>query len=414
MSKVYSNNFITLCNLRGDSCTSGFLKTVHSRRTLQINFQSKLNTSVSGKIYLQMIQQPDENLQVFERPEPTFIALDSEYYEMDVMQSALNKRGWTFQESELSPRKLLFGNTSTYIICGELRESAQGFPFDDRSFFQLANLASTDFSTDAFDDWYTLVQLYARRELTYVQDTLPAISAFARLTSDRLADQKYLAGLWRADLPRGLFWIGDPRGKDDTHLKSQPFNYTAPSWSWACYPNHVEWLGGNANSSYTFVSEFQLQNVDITTNQLNPYGCVQGGHLQIHSKLFQLPPEEKDQHGMRKMNGNEQRLGKDFEILRSETNEYISHIHLDWMTRERQFEHTKQLYMVLISSINLTEGNMRYFKHVTDTKVMMGLLLLPTKNGNEFARAGVWYSESAGLGGSKFWDNIRPKAIRLV
>ncbi|RFU81664.1 heterokaryon incompatibility het [Trichoderma arundinaceum] len=413
MSKVYSNNFITICILQGNSCASGFLKKAHSPRTLQVNFQSKLNASVSGKLYLQMIQKPDEILQVCEEPESTFIALDSEYYEPDIMDSALNKRGWTFQEGELSPRKLLFGNTSTYIICGELRESAQGLPFDDRSFFQLANITSADASIDAFDDWYTLVQLYARRELSYVQDTLPAISAFARTTSERLSDQMYLAGLWRADLTRGLFWIGDPK-QTDNHIDSHSIHYTAPSWSWACYLNNVEWLGGNANSSYTFSPEFMLQKADIDTNKLNPFGLVYGGYIQIHGKLFQILLEGKDRPGMRIEDKGEQRLGKEFEILQTDNNEYVSHIHLDWRTRKRQDQYAKGLYMALIASIKLTEGNMRYFKHVNDSKVMMGLLLLPTGNMNEFIRAGVWYSESIGLGGRMFWDDIQPKSFKIV
>lgn len=417
MSKVYSHNFITLCILQANACTSGFLKTAHSPRTLQIDFRSQLIPSVSGKLYLKMIQQADENLQVYEKPEATFIALDSEYYESDVIFSPLNKRGWTFQEGELSPRKLLFGNTSTYIICGQLRESAEGLPFDDRSFFQLANTASmyasTDASTDAFDDWYTLVQLYSRRELSYAQDTLPAISAFARTTSDKLSDQKYLAGLWRANLPRGLFWVGEPQRKDG-HLEPRSITYVAPSWSWACHPNNIEWLGGSANSSYTFSPRFVLQNVDISTNELNPYGLVYSGYIQIHCKIFQVPLEAQDEPGMRIADGSEQRLGTDFEILLSEDTEYISHIRLDWMTHERQYKQTQPLYMALIASISLNEGNMRYFKHVTDPEVMMGLLLQSAGTVNEFMRAGVWYSEHTGLGGKKFWDNIQSESIKLI
>ncbi|KAL7938427.1 heterokaryon incompatibility domain-containing protein [Trichoderma chlorosporum] len=412
MSKVYSHSFITLCILQANACTSGFLKTAHSPSTLQVNFQSQLIPSVSGKLYLRMIQPADENLQVYEKPEATFIALDSEYYESDVMFSPLNKRGWTFQEGELSPRKLLFGNTSTYFISGELRESAAGLPFDDRSFFQLANTALMNASTDAFDDWYTLVQLYSQRELSYVQDTLPAISAFARTASDKLSDQEYLAGLWRADLPRGLFWVGEAR--NDGHLGTRSDTYVAPSWSWACHPNNIEWLGGNANSSYKFLPRFVLENVDISTNGFNPFGHVYSGYIQIHCSMFRVPLGAKDEPRMRIADRSEQRLGKDFEILQSEDGEYISHICLDWMARERQYEQAQQLYMALIASIRLTEGNMRYFKHVADPEVMMGLLLRSTGTMNEFTRAGVWYSECTGLGGKKFWHDIQPASVKLI
>ena len=53
--------------------------------------------------------------------------------------------------------------------------------------------------------WLSLVNLYAEAQLTYRSDALPALSGLANAFQDKLQDQ-YLAGIWRGDMIRGLFW----------------------------------------------------------------------------------------------------------------------------------------------------------------------------------------------------------------
>lgn len=73
--------------------------------------------------------------------------------------------------------------------------------------------------------WFDLVTDYSDCQLTFLEDKLPGLfgvaSRFQGITKD-----KYLAGHWRVDLDRSLFWAV---GGNVFRAKS----YRAPSWSWA-------------------------------------------------------------------------------------------------------------------------------------------------------------------------------------
>jgi hypothetical protein len=56
-----------------------------------------------------------------------------------------------------------------------------------------------------YSEWYRIVLEYSQRGLTYPKDKLPALSGVAQKLADYLGD-RYLAGLWREDLYRGMMW----------------------------------------------------------------------------------------------------------------------------------------------------------------------------------------------------------------
>ncbi|KAH7466901.1 hypothetical protein FOMA001_g16048 [Fusarium oxysporum f. sp. matthiolae] len=62
MSKIYENSYLTLCIVQGDSCSSGFLKRDYTPPNLKINFQSKLNSAISGHLTLRMLLPPSETV----------------------------------------------------------------------------------------------------------------------------------------------------------------------------------------------------------------------------------------------------------------------------------------------------------------------------------------------------------------
>ncbi|ROV87921.1 hypothetical protein VSDG_09481 [Cytospora chrysosperma] len=97
-------------------------------------------------------------------------------------------------------------------------------------------------------DWYVLLREYTWRELSNPHDIFAALSGIAQLTGQTL-ESRYLAGIWEADLLRGLLWkschqtqsggiswkrlgwppVTRPR---PTFLAPAPVR-RAPSWSWA-------------------------------------------------------------------------------------------------------------------------------------------------------------------------------------
>jgi hypothetical protein len=86
-----------------------------------------------------------------------------------------------------------------------------------------------------YSAWYDLVTLYGKYFLTQSLDVFPAISGIARAIALSVND-RYISGLWRHDLHRGLLWSAP----DSTVSKPDLRHSRAPSWSWAA-------LGGTCN-----------------------------------------------------------------------------------------------------------------------------------------------------------------------
>lgn len=234
MSKFYANSFVTLCILQGRSCSSGFLGKKHAPQTLQINFRSNLDSSVSGRLYLRMLHPPRKNVYRYDGISHRHIHLNAEKAgkagDEDIRATAWSYRRWTFQEHCLSPRKLFFGTLMFHVSCGNLRESADQDTSDDDAFLSQGEMRLSD----VMDKWYDLVKNYGLRHLTYERDRFPALSALARTISDQFPDQQYLAGLWKSDLHRGLLWIPHVVGGSLlNYMRPHEDGYIAPTWSWA-------------------------------------------------------------------------------------------------------------------------------------------------------------------------------------
>ncbi|KAI4860851.1 HET-domain-containing protein [Hypoxylon rubiginosum] len=422
MANVYANSFITLCILQGNSCTSGFLKKPHSPKTLQVNFRSRLDSSISGKLYLRMLHPPRENLKDSRLQTMGGLvgAGPDEPAKLDLRDAAWSNRGWTFQEARLSPRKLFYGPLMFHISCGKLQESADGSKFDEDDFFRQRE---PKFS-DVLVGWYSLVATYGNRALSYERDRFPALSAFPRTISEKFPDQQYLAGLWKSDLHRGLLWTPYAWTDLKTYLEYPEEGYIAPSWSWACHPGGLTWVRGNALGLYIFSPEFELRGANIVSEAMNPYGRVLSGTLELDAKTFQLPLCRGEGRVIETPDSERRWLGVTFHYtLLSAKDEYIASLHLDWITLGGKNHpedplNLDQLCMVLISRSSLDNIYHHWKpsddKHVTDPEIMLGLLLQPTGEKDEFVKVGLWYSETRGLGGNKFWDNIRRRSVRLV
>lgn len=422
MANVYANSFVTLCILQGSSCASGFLEKPYAPDMLSIDFRSSLDNSVSGRLYLWMLQSQEKNLM---SPRSTFEKRNvrtgpDEPAELDLREAAWSTRGWTFQEAWLSPRKVLFGSHMFHISCGNLHESADGSKFDDSDFFPQGDVELGDM----LNGWYNHVTSYGQRTLSYERDRFPALSAMPRIICEKFPDQQYLAGLWKSDLHRGLLWTPYSWSDLPTYLRQPEEAYISPSWSWAHCPRGLNWLRGVTTGHYAFSPEFELREADIVTEPLNPYGRVLSATLHLDAKTFQLP-FHSGQAKVIETPGSERRwLGITFHYtLRSERDEYIASLHLDWITLGEKKHpedplEVERLWMVLISRSSIdnifNHWSPSEDKHVTNPEIMVGLLLLPTGRENEFVKVGLWYSETRGLGGSKFWDDIQKQPIKLV
>ncbi|PQE08066.1 heterokaryon incompatibility protein [Rutstroemia sp. NJR-2017a WRK4] len=165
-------------------------------------------------------------------------------------RSTLNRRSWTLQERELSPRILYFTKHTMLFECREARISdrdyipghskwtlksslSRGSP--DRTLRCLdkiynSNIAGANHELAVakhYELWRNMVQDYAKRELTHRTDKFPALSGLATEFA-YLLDDEYVAGLWRKDLLKGLCW----KWFSNNARRQSTVNY-GPSWSWA-------------------------------------------------------------------------------------------------------------------------------------------------------------------------------------
>jgi hypothetical protein len=127
--------------------------------------------------------------------------------------------------------------------------------------------------------WYTIVDQYRNRRLTFEKDKFPALSGLAMEMAERIK-YTYVAGLWLEDIHDGLLWstIG-------TYCRSP--DYVAPSWSWACLtqlstPHMYEYRRFRSrDTGYNTMKSAKILRVDISTVGGDPYGQVTSATLRI-------------------------------------------------------------------------------------------------------------------------------------
>jgi len=178
---------------------------------------------------------------------------------------------WTFDVDDLErTRRELQIELSKLDHTGFEAESKSKGPVNDNE------------SQGIYDLWHRLVGAYSRRALTWPSDKLPAISAVAMELS-RLTNGDYLAGLWRANLPRDLLWT--THDSDTT----RPKTWRAPTWSWASINDHILYKNPPPENATLLAKILDVQTVPSTS--LGEFGELnQGGSLLLtapssHAKL---------------------------------------------------------------------------------------------------------------------------------
>jgi hypothetical protein len=208
-------------------------------------------------------------------------------WETFLEKSPLSKRGWTFQERELSPRILHFSPDQIRWECRthklledpltdhervtdpmlhqpkpveilkltapkkvlESKHEKEKDQFLARLYgapiqtsLQLRCLASNVnlwtpvnsqdiaqkfFVTEArFNTWHRVIADYSARSFTRIEDKLPALSGLASEMQVAYGGE-YVAGMWGGDLIRGLLWRCA-----ELCERRRPDEYRGPSWSW--------------------------------------------------------------------------------------------------------------------------------------------------------------------------------------
>lgn len=206
----------------------------------------------------------------------------------------LSSRGWCLQESILSPRHLYYGRSQIYWRCPNGYQAADGtssglrvppdtFPHASAVLYRDIRRSQTDeIPTDRLllQDYYSLVERYSHRSLTFSSDKLPAFSGISERLHPVIGG-RYLAGLWTKDLLAGLLW----QREMSTCKHVEP--YRAPSWSWAVTDEEVLFYEKDALRE----SSMSIRLVDDSIHlkdETNPYGEIESASITVQGHTLPL------------------------------------------------------------------------------------------------------------------------------
>ncbi|KAH6622270.1 heterokaryon incompatibility protein-domain-containing protein [Boeremia exigua] len=223
----------------------------------------------------------------------------------------LDTRAWTFQERLLSPRIIYFGRHQLYWECAEstIRQdgrapdvatddlrSGRGFKQDLDINSPLPYTTSTVFLRDYQESssvrrferrvrllrWYTIVEEYSLRNLTYQSDKLPALSGIAKMFEKRTG-YTYLAGLWKEDLIVGIAWYA-------SQSSTEVISDTLPSWTWARLKGEVGfWCSGIGLPLRELEESCEMVHVKYTlASTHNSYGGIGNAALEVQGRLIEV------------------------------------------------------------------------------------------------------------------------------
>lgn len=225
MKDVYANASLTIIVASTGSPLEG-LSNVPTTNSSDVRVSYRLDDGKESEITY-FVQSPSSTYL-----ESSQSDLEIEY-ERSIHESKWMERGWTFQESYLSTRKLMICSGHTDFSC-RTSSRLQGVlrvcrPLRDLGPYVLSSGPG---------DWYELVRHYSSRKISRLEDKLPAISAVASLKGH--GDRDYVAGLWTKSLEIGLLWAPTQVGSYRYALKRQT-TYRGPTWSWCAYDGFIDY-----------------------------------------------------------------------------------------------------------------------------------------------------------------------------
>ncbi|KZM24591.1 hypothetical protein ST47_g4332 [Ascochyta rabiei] len=178
----------------------------------------------------------------------SWVILEKDLWDKELLQSPIYKRGWVFQERMLSPRIVHFTRSEVFWDCSAVsacESLPHGIPLalsatatTDRGWRgrlqrqnsnQKAVRSTTEDSLESF--WKSAILNYTSCELTNQSDKTLAIWSVAKLVRDQLElEDEYGCGLWANALHEQLAWQVEITKRE---ARMDSLQAIFPSWSWA-------------------------------------------------------------------------------------------------------------------------------------------------------------------------------------
>jgi len=281
MPLYYGRNTLTISAASSTKCTDGVLSETSAENCFRAGpFELSFSTAAgAGTVQLyQLAPRP---------PEP------------------IDLRGWTFQESVLSRRVLIFASDQLHWCCNFGKASCGGpsaalTEQDNIAWDRDQTYTMNQFGQLTLDSWSDMVQSYTTRKVTVESDKLLAISALADRVVEVLRSSwpsiTYVSGL--LVIPDQIWsWIDQLIWLPRPGSARRASTYRAPSWSWACleFDQSLEDLrvliprGHNVRG---FDISFAVRDffVDLSLPSA-PFGSVRSAHLLVSGYMKSLSAE---------------------------------------------------------------------------------------------------------------------------
>lgn len=213
---------------------------------------------------------------------------------LDLGDKHLSTRGWAFQERLVSVASLHYTDEGMVWECAsetKLEHDQRCRPDEWKiNWVSMANDELVRRITpapitpklrrppkDEYDFWSQWVSEFSKRQLSFIDNKLPAMAGVASSYADKFR-YTYLAGLWKENLPSGLLWQRDRTVPSLTRFTE----YAAPSWSWASVSGLLKYRNVRLHPPDPEL-DFQLQGVEVQEEHPMTFGKVLPG-AQVHAK----------------------------------------------------------------------------------------------------------------------------------
>jgi hypothetical protein len=151
---------------------------------------------------------------------------------------------------------------------------------------ELYDFADTVRRFGVYQFWYNAVHRYCCRDLTFQRDKLPALAGIASRIQSITGDD-YLAGHWRRELGRSLFWrVEYVANSAKPDFPSRVRRYRAPTWSWASIDGFVRWDTIDATSLGNELDFIEILHASVEVQGHNPFGQVAQGRITLRAAVI--------------------------------------------------------------------------------------------------------------------------------
>lgn len=341
MANIYKNATITISAAAATDCGQGFLED-----------RSLVQQRLDASLYLPFKSSDPETRTaidwVYLCPDPHIGHKVKRFSE-----EPISSRAWTYQETTLAPRLVIFGSGPPQWHCKgrweisgldmhprnlpsqECTTTTMKITVQDGCIVPEETLKHVERPREPLDDiglwlkWFPSLENYSRRALSFRADKLLALSALAT-EQQRRQNGTYVAGLWSESLPRSLLWrrwskCGEDEVLDSVVMEADPkldvnllewlrrrlfdssafptsqpgplarsHSYIAPTWSPMSSTVPIQFEAGaiqEDNEFHTSLVEIHNRHVDLTT-KLNPYGQLNFAYLDVTAPMCRMSWQE--------------------------------------------------------------------------------------------------------------------------